>query len=431
MFFHRCLRGVIVAISIVTASADVFAVSSYALTLLKPWSGNDFSVATGINDAGKVVGSSYSLGYDRFPYERATLWNDAVPFGLPGLGWSFSRANAINNSGQIAGWSDRGWSTPRDAVVWKDLVPIDLGSNGMAYGINDAGWVVGKTSIEESIVATVWIGTSRTLLKRGGIVGSANGVNSSGQIAGTSGSWGLDYADAMLWKDLNDDEPLNLGKLPGHYGRGVGYDINDVGHVVGFSSGADVGIHATYWDGTNAVRVGTLNDYWSIAYAINNAGQIVGTSSNGVDAEHATLWEDGIAIDLNDHIATGVLPTGWYLKEATAISERGWIAGNAYDPYTDTTRGFRLAITTIPEPQTQSLLVIGLIALGLVARCRRLNPGCSSDFTHRMARFQLRRPTAPRTNSTNPRTAGPASAAHSRLVSQLGAAPFGLAGSSR
>jgi probable HAF family extracellular repeat protein len=86
---------------------------------------------------------------------QATIWNGTVPTVLGALGASPSYATAINNLGEVAGYSSTSsGNCCTDAFVWNGGSLISLGS-GIAFGINDAGVVVGDSSGG----ATVWIGT--------------------------------------------------------------------------------------------------------------------------------------------------------------------------------------------------------------------------------------------------------------------------------
>ena len=121
-----------------------------------------------INNAGQVVGGYFDGGG-----EHATIWNGPIATNLAGMS---GFALDINNSGQIAGY----YFTPggHHAVVWDGATMRDLGNLGGLYSagsaINDAGQVAGWSDLSNSTThATLWNGATTTDL---GTLG--------GQIAG-------------------------------------------------------------------------------------------------------------------------------------------------------------------------------------------------------------------------------------------------------
>jgi probable HAF family extracellular repeat protein len=83
---------------VLLAGANQANASGYTFTDLTTLVGGDYSVATAINNAGQVVGSSNS--------PHATTWNGTTATDLGTLGGNYSAALAINNTGQVAGHSD-------------------------------------------------------------------------------------------------------------------------------------------------------------------------------------------------------------------------------------------------------------------------------------------------------------------------------------
>jgi probable HAF family extracellular repeat protein len=73
------------------------------------------------------------------------------------------------------------------------------------------------------------------------------------------------------------------------------------------------------------VNLGTLPDFQgSSASSINNRGQVVGWLQAAEGKQHAALWQQGKMYDLNTLIPHD---SGWFLKIAADINEKGQIVG--------------------------------------------------------------------------------------------------------
>ncbi len=334
--------------------------------------------------------------------------------GTLGGSQSYSGANAINDAGQVAGYSLPDGTSYYHSTAWFGGTPVDLGRPGNAYGINQSGQVVGYAA---SFAidglgpnrATVWDATGRAtdLGTLGGSSSYATAINSSGQIAGVA-----DNPDgtrhAVIW---DGGKTIDLGTLGGRYsaarainnsGQAAGdayitgdadsratlwngttaidiggpcssaAGINNAGQVVGFTCfetpSGPIG-HATLWDSSRSIDLGTLpGGTNSAAYAINDHGQIVGFSStNSNIVYHATLWEGSTAIDLNSYLDANATSAGWVLSEAYGINSNGAIVGNA--TFGQVNHAFML--TPVPEPGSFSLTLLGMIAIGCFIPLRK------------------------------------------------------------
>jgi probable HAF family extracellular repeat protein/VCBS repeat-containing protein len=255
--------------------------------------GGEGGYAFGINAAGQIVGeTTYGTG------PQATIWNGTTPTALSTpSGLISSQANAINNSGEVVGQAG---NTDYHAIIWIGGVPTDLsalsGNAGAALAINNIGQVVGysyPSGISGLAHATIWNGTTPTDLGTlGGSRSVAYGINDAGQVVGDSYTSANTASFAFIW---NGGTMTALGLLPGASGSDA-YGINNAGQVVGDSQGyfgSYNGNLATLWNGSTPIDLNTLLDSsgtgWLLqdALAINNVGQIVGLGLNSLGQQES------------------------------------------------------------------------------------------------------------------------------------------------
>lgn len=290
------------------------------------------SEAFAISENGKVAGM-YTPG----SYEQAFLWEDGVMQGLGTLGGSRSQARGVNDAGQVVGYSQTS-SGYNHAFLWENGAMQDLGTFpggivSMANAINNSGQVAGHSSYGASggyeLHAFRWSGGMTDLGTLGGDASWGYGINESGHVVGQSmiAPYPDNTGHAFLWSGGMQD----LGTGGWIHSRAMG--MNDNGDVVGLL-GNDDGTntyHAFLWSG----GIQDLGGPQKMALDINNAGLIVGESGQG--GLQAILWENGQMKDLNTLIDAG---SGWVLQSARAINEKGQIVGKG--SFNGATRAFML-----------------------------------------------------------------------------------------
>ena len=341
---------------------------------------NAFSIATGINESGQVVGTSY-IDYSIYSnHAFRTAPNRPINPATDDIGPNTTAA-AINSSGQVVGTFYPKW--PQDytgpahafrTAPNRRLNPAtdDLGTLlgtgsddiSVAYGINDSGQAVGDyLSIpwtEHSFRTAPNMPINPDTDDLGGLpvnigFSDAYGINSSGQVVGVFNT-GTFLGHAFRTAPNRPINPAtdDLGTLrdtPYHwsiayaindFGQAVGgsiefWDINDYGQVyVGpFSDNDDAKLpsHAFRTAPNRPINpatddLGTLGGNLSVGVGIDNFGQVVGFSnlSAGDVFYHAFLYSGRVMHDLNHLIPAD---SGWEISAAIGINSKGQIAANA------------------------------------------------------------------------------------------------------
>jgi probable HAF family extracellular repeat protein/parallel beta-helix repeat protein len=239
------------------------------------------------------------------------------------------------------------------------------GGHSSAKAINDAGQVVGWSSTADGFTLAFLWDTVNGMIDLGTLDGQyskAYSINRSGQIVGkaytASGYW-----RATLFHPTGEGNNIDLGTLGGD--RSYASSINDNGQIVGWAQIASGERHATLFDptgGRDNIDLGTLGGDESWASSINNSSQIVGTayrlftSPGGrfppVTSSYlrATLFDatgQGNNIDLGALLYTY---GGRYCSGAMSINENGNIVGAAWneDPFPFVQENSQLAVLFDP-----------------------------------------------------------------------------------
>src|SRR5437870_11422522 len=250
------------------------------------WSG-----ALGINAAGQIVGTSGDMESQSRPF----LWDGGVRTNRGTLGGTRGTAHDISNTGLIVGESEDATHTMHE-FVWESGIMRDLGL-GVAFAVNDQGQAAGcgfPTSSAPPCHAVLWqAGQITDLGTLGGHSGSAYGINDAGQVVGSTLATD-GFMHAFLWQA---GTMTDLGGLPG-YQFSIAWGINDAGQVVGSSTGADGMTHAVLWEAGVVRDLGNLGGRATIASGINDAGQVVGISIPADGPIAGLLWRAGVMTKL-------------------------------------------------------------------------------------------------------------------------------------
>ena len=319
----------------------------FTLTDLGTLPGGQESAAYALNDRGQVVGWSdggtdNSLMHQdpNLIHNHAVLWEGGKVRDLGLLkGFPFSAGYGINHRGQIVGGFDvnyrSGGGGPAGLLqnfVWRGKQKTVLDNITPPYlvyakAINDSGQVAGTTNDSGMVAgappsdyrAVLWTGSKVTTLPlpAGYTETYAFALNNTGMVVGYAVREN-GHRHAVLWRN---GRVVDVGAFPadGYYCEAFG--VNDLGQIVGWSSGG-----AFLWqDGKMQGLPQLSHDYPDmVAFGINNQGQIVGEADGNSSRRHAFLWQRGTTYDLN-----GLIPadSGWILKEARAINSHGQVVG--------------------------------------------------------------------------------------------------------
>lgn len=265
------------------------------LQVIPPIGSDQASRATAVNDLGEVVGWS---GATDSSTGTAFVWDGTSPIALPLLpGYSSSRANGINNAGRIVGFSHLDFPTRDQAMIWDGGVASQVGSGLTeigrtlinAWGVNQAGQVVGGTNDPSNAAAShafFWDGAALSAIDlpepEGAITTDAWAVNDHGEAVGNA------FINTGGWVALFWDKDHEFSEIPPPLGSDtpIPRDINNASWVVGTSGNGPWVWNAN--EGSASLQdllVGPNTNDWDLrtpqsgAFGIDNCGRIAGEGS--------------------------------------------------------------------------------------------------------------------------------------------------------
>lgn len=281
-----------------------------------PTIGGCCTAPVAIGGDGVVAGISYLPGNTTF---HPVVWTEAG--GLVDLGVE-GQARAVSPNGNyVVGFA---LAPGRQyAFRWSESDGlVDLGTLGgpfsEATAVNDLGQVVGYSRLAGSTLNRAFSWTAGGgMVNLGTIAGAlgesfANAVNESGQVVGRSSAPGVGQGKPFSWTAAGG--MVDLGSLGGN-GSGQALDVSDSGLVVGTSEAPNHALHPFLWSASDGmIDLGALDpSIDSRASTINNSGLIAGSGYTNVgcsECQHALAWQLTVSSDVDDDGVDDSVDTG-------------------------------------------------------------------------------------------------------------------------
>jgi probable HAF family extracellular repeat protein len=375
---QRGVLRVVVATTLASLAERSSAQIAYSVADIGVLPLDNRSQASAINNAGQVVGFSYDSGVNAahaFLYSNGTL--TSLGF-FPGGATSY--AAALNDTGVIVGigstaGSAHGFSTTGGAFT--DLGTLGSGTQSDARAVGSNGIIVGQVTLNG-------VGEGRAFYYSGGVMTNFGDATTSGGL--TSNANGVSvvggstvivgYTDHVVGSNtIIDAFSYTIGggmtilpNLGGSVANTISKAnaINSAGVIVGESSTGDpldnTLQHAfSYTPGSGITDLLTLGGDRSYANAINSAGLIVGDSEL-VPGQQAHHAFSFLSGTMVDLNSAISGSSGWELLAATGVNDLGQIVG--YGTISGEIHAFML--TPVPEPAACAAIG-GMLALGFAA----------------------------------------------------------------
>ena len=346
---HSYLTALLLASLSVAAVAPALLAQTYTITKLDPSAPGlyNYSSGTNINNQGVVLGA----GSGQYTTDLITVWPPHQTIGTPVYYFGYNRTTpeGINDSGDIVGYGPDNGSQPHGFFNHSDL------GIGYTNAVNNLGQVAGWTSDSLYIYQDGVFDYQPTSYWGSEILS----INDSSVAVGY---WYTDCSNDCFSQVciFRGDTITLIGGLDGGI-YSEGNDINNRGQIAGWGcTNADCSEYSGFlWTDGQYVIVPSLGGARSNAKAVNDSGVVVGDSYVSGQVQHAIVFDvvNGLR-DLNNLIPPG---TGWELISASDINNSGQITG--LGRYNGLIRAFLLSppdtSVVIVSPELDQLFIAG------------------------------------------------------------------------
>jgi len=365
-------RSAILFVALLCATCAVSlharAEASYQVTVIGPAN----SAAYDINRSGQIAGNLQDGG----AVSRAFYYDGNTVQDLGAMaGAAYSTAGGLNDSGTVVGTSGPSGGLSHGFIYANGvLASLSTSLESTATRINSSGIVVGMALVVNSFDPEGSLANHAAAFYPGGLldlthgigfplrVSEANDINDAGTAVGTVHD-AYQFAEPMPFMH-RDGALVYLGT--GDQWYGAAFAINNRDQVVGRTygllenGGADITrMHAVIYDDGAATDLGTLRAGGnSGAWDINDAGHVVGWTDT-MAGTGAFLYMNGEMVLLDALIDPA---SGWTIQDARAINVDDQIAATACRA--GICQAVRLdPLDAVPEPVQPGMWGAGLFLL--------------------------------------------------------------------
>nr|WP_315398072.1 PEP-CTERM sorting domain-containing protein [uncultured Duganella sp.] len=313
---------------------------------------------TAINNLGQVSGFA-NTGFEQV----AVLYSGGALNPLGQLAGS-SEAYGINDAGKVVGVHG---DDPRAFSYAANQVSEFAPAGSTARAVNNAGQIAGAIASGDDTHAYVYANNKLTDINDGG-AGSgsmAAAISDNGTVVGTR--WDDKFGERHAFIHANGNT-VDLSGAVGGFSNATG--VNDQGQVILTAQADQQSAFKSYFYANGvATDLGSLDGGNVFANGINNAGAVVGTADffNWPNLTGGFIWRDGVMVNLNALIDPAL---GWTITGAFDINENNQIAVTGCSAFGDC-QALLLSVSAVPEPETYALLIGGLGLVGWSARRRK------------------------------------------------------------